>query len=61
MQEVRYDGSEQLTRNPTADQLQKAIDNPSNKTVMLHGVGSIITMQDGKRYRVHKDGSWRKI
>jgi len=61
MQEVRYDGTEQLSRLENAEQLQKAIDDPRNKSVSVHKAGSIITMRDGTKYEVMPAGNWKRL
>jgi hypothetical protein len=61
MQEVRYDGTEQLSQVTSAEQIQKAVEDPRNKTVLVHKPGSIITLRSGAAYRVANDGSWRRV
>jgi len=61
MQETRYDGKEVLTRFPTEEQVKKAVNDPKNKTVTLHNVGSHIKTADGAIYEVQQNGAWKKI
>lgn len=61
MQEIHYDGSEQITPQMSPRDLERALKDKRNKTVLVHNVGSIITTSDGKQYQVWKDGSLRRV
>lgn len=61
MQEHRWDETDEITPNVTAEQVSDALKNELNKAVTLHKAGSVITRSDGSRYVVHTDGSLRKM
>lgn len=61
MQEHRWDGTDEVTPQATPDKALKALANELNRAVTLHKPGSIIKRSDGSEYRVHDDGSLRKI
>ncbi len=61
MQEHRHDGTDELTPNATMQDVKRALKDPRNTAVTLHKPGSTVTMSDGKRYLVWKDGSLRRI
>ncbi len=61
MQEIQYDGTERITKNVTSEQLNQALINSNNKTVLVHNAGSIITTKSGTRYEVQSNGEWRKL
>jgi hypothetical protein len=61
MQEIRYDGSEELTDDVKMDALLEAIHDVENRIIAVHKPGSIIKSKDDTFYRVNKSGAWIKI
>lgn len=61
MQEFREDGTDELTPKATMSAFKKALLNEANVAVTMHKPSLIITRTDGSQYRVHTDGSLRKI
>ena len=56
MQEIRYDGSERLTKEVTSDDIERALADAQNRTVAVHKPGATFESQ-GKKYKVLADGT----
>lgn len=54
------DGNEGLVDNASLAELAAKLAEAETKMAALHKPGSVVTMKDGQKYRVHSDGSWRK-
>jgi hypothetical protein len=52
MQEIKWTGEEKLTEKVTLDEIAKAVEDPSNKTVAIHKDGSEF-VSEGQSYRVN--------
>ena len=66
MQEIRYDGTELLTRLSDIKaerdaQIKRAMDNQKNAQVKVFNVGAIIAHSDGTQYEIQENGSWKKV
>ena len=61
MQESTYSGEDILTNDAKAEDLFKALQKTENKFVALHKPGSDIELSDGTKYKVDKNGAWRKV
>jgi len=60
MQEHRPDGDKFTERVTDAD-FFRALQDKRNTAVTLHKTGSVVTMKDGRRYMVDKDGCFRRL
>lgn len=60
MQETTWDGEITLTDCPSFDAFLEATTKKENRYVAMHREGSIITDHKGQKYKVQKDGSWKK-
>lgn len=60
MQETRYDGTSELTDDPTLQEFLEAMGEPRNRTISLHKPGTIVTTQEG-RFLVGEFGAWSKV
>ena len=61
MQENKWDGKDVLTNDPKVFDYLKAVECPENRFVALHKPGSDVTLSDGTKYKVNKNGSWIKV
>ena len=61
MQEIHYDGSEELTDHATEEKFLEAFADEKNRSVALHKPGTLITQPSGDQYLVDGTGSWRRI
>ncbi len=62
MQEYRpEDEIDRLTDDPTLSQVAEALADEGTRAVTLHKPGEVVTLRDGSRYEVQKDGSWKRL
>jgi len=64
MQETFRDGTEVLGQivdaKSLAEEVQESIDDPEVVKTTIHKEGSIITLTSGRKYRIQRDGSFRR-
>jgi len=60
MQETRYTGIQLMTERATPEQIQKAIANPENQSVLVGAPGAHLTSKTGAEYVVQRDGSLKR-
>lgn len=61
VQEKQWDGKDILTNDPKLEDFLKGMNKVENKFVALHKPGSDVKLSDGTKYRVNKNGAWKKI
>lgn len=58
MQERQFDGKDILTSNASLDDFIEASKKEENKFVALDKPGAEITLPDGTKYVISKNGTW---
>lgn len=61
MQERIWTNKDILTNEVSNEDFFNACKKKENKFVALHKPGSDVTLSDGTKYKVDKNGAWRKM